>query len=212
MIFVVIFRFFFDFAKFIKHHQVTNTPKTLRNPAWNHLRVLWFNFEKNRRFFFSMVQALGLTFEIFTAKLFRGRPFSPSTEGLFWNELWNNCETLPDFDHSDRVGMKFTGPGTKSWVDTAFARIDETIPSLINRAKKFECNFFRNFEIGNVFFSKNPSNRRWSWYGKKTEDLTWDENGARVNGAWNYKVPMDKVLPKILNITLNPEVPDFENS
>ena len=46
---------------------------------------------------------------------------------------------------------------------------------------------------------------------QKTEDLTWDENGARENGAWNYKVPMDKVLPKIRNITLNPEVPDFEN-
>ena len=61
MIFVVIFGFFSDFSKFTKHHQVTSTPKTLQNPAWNHLTVLWLNFERNRRFFFSTVQALLIT-------------------------------------------------------------------------------------------------------------------------------------------------------
>ena len=35
--------------KFIKHHQVTSKPKTLRKLAWNHLKVFWLNFEKNRR-------------------------------------------------------------------------------------------------------------------------------------------------------------------
>ena len=43
---------FSDFPKFTKHHQVTSTPETLGKPAWNHLTVFWFNFERNRRFFF----------------------------------------------------------------------------------------------------------------------------------------------------------------
>ena len=41
-----------SFWKFVKHHQVTSTPKTLRKLAWNHLTVFWLNFEKNRRFLF----------------------------------------------------------------------------------------------------------------------------------------------------------------
>ena len=45
----------------------------------------------------------------------------------------------------------------------------------------------------------------------KTETLTWDEKGAKESGTWNYKVPMHKDLPKTLNITHNPDVPEFEN-
>ena len=61
MIFVVIFRVFFDFEKFTKHHQVISTPKSVRNSAWNHLTVLWLNFGRNRRFLFSRVQVLVIT-------------------------------------------------------------------------------------------------------------------------------------------------------
>ena len=39
-------------TKIIKQHQVRSTPKTLRKLAWNHLTVLWLNFEKNRSFLF----------------------------------------------------------------------------------------------------------------------------------------------------------------
>ena len=45
----------------------------------------------------------------------------------------------------------------------------------------------------------------------KTETLTWDENGGKESGTWNYKVPMHKDLPKTLNITLNRDAPEFEN-
>ena len=36
-----------------KHHQVKRTPKTLLKLTWNHLTVLWLNFEKNQRLHFA---------------------------------------------------------------------------------------------------------------------------------------------------------------
>ena len=51
--FVVIFLFFSDFAKLTEHHQVTNTPQTLRNPAWNYLMVLWLKSEEIKGSFFT---------------------------------------------------------------------------------------------------------------------------------------------------------------
>lgn len=45
----------------------------------------------------------------------------------------------------------------------------------------------------------------------KMEHLTWDEHGAREGGTWDYKVPMHKDLPKTLNITLNPDAPEFDD-
>ena len=51
--------------KFVKHHRVTSTPKTLRKLAWSHLTVFWLNFEKNRRFLFCRVQAMNMS-EILT--------------------------------------------------------------------------------------------------------------------------------------------------
>ena len=61
--------FFSDFPKFTKHHQVTSTPKTLRKFAWNHLTVLWLNFQRNWRFLFSTVQALLITYHWLVFKM-----------------------------------------------------------------------------------------------------------------------------------------------
>ena len=47
--------------KFVKHHQVTSTPETLRKLAWNHLMVSWLNFEENQRFLFCKDRALVMT-------------------------------------------------------------------------------------------------------------------------------------------------------
>ena len=60
-------------TKFVKHHKVTSSPKTLRELAWNHLTVLWLNFERNRR----LIRVL----------------HGPSTN---YNEGWNLAKTKVD--------------------------------------------------------------------------------------------------------------------
>ena len=83
---------FSNFAKFTKHHQVTCTPKTLRNPAWNHLTVLWLNFEKkNRKVLFSTVQALSMIQEEFAKDL----------EYLLSSCSWDSCSIISSFEFTN---------------------------------------------------------------------------------------------------------------
>jgi xanthine dehydrogenase molybdopterin-binding subunit B len=44
----------------------------------------------------------------------------------------------------------------------------------------------------------------------KTEDLTWDESGAKERGTWEYKVPMHLDIPKKFSVYLTSDAPEFE--
>ena len=45
----------------------------------------------------------------------------------------------------------------------------------------------------------------------KSEDLTWDENGAKQRGTWEYKVPMHLDIPRKFSIKLTNKAPEWKN-
>ena len=45
------------------------------------------------------------------------------------------------------------------------------------------------------------------WF--RTEDLTWDEGGARERGTWEYKVPMHLDLPRKFSAKLSNSAPEW---
>ena len=80
------------FQKFIEHHQVTSTPKTLQKLAWNHLTVFWLNFERNRRFLFLYIPSPNINSEQYEVwcrynqdQLSRQ---SSSSNYISWSPLW----------------------------------------------------------------------------------------------------------------------------
>ena len=85
---------FSDFQKFTKHHQVTRTPKTLRKFVWNHLTVLWLNFERNWWFLFSTVQVLITGMQTKSEREFETKNGSfiwicRSTSEICHKKIWN---------------------------------------------------------------------------------------------------------------------------
>ena len=44
----------------------------------------------------------------------------------------------------------------------------------------------------------------------KSEDLTWDEKGAKERGTWEYKVPTQLDIPKHFSARLTNVAPEFE--
>ena len=44
----------------------------------------------------------------------------------------------------------------------------------------------------------------------KSEDLTWDDNGAKERGTWEYKVPTSLDIPKNFSARLTNVAPEFD--